>query len=137
MRDFSSGYISQDETIFSPSPNCVENQNGISRTKRKSPCYALFRINPSLPKRGDFNFMQLLIARRCRFMLLRSPRSTIRGIQQVIDSGTIGKVDVKPERLVDLSLVDGLKNPGLSMLSIKNSPDRLPSPILPAQIQSV
>lgn len=63
-------------------------------------------------------------------MLLRSPRSTIRGIQQVIDSGTIGKVDVKPERLVDLSLVDGLKNPGLSMLSIKNDPDRLPSPII-------
>ena len=70
-------------------------------------------------------------------MLLRSPRSTIRGIQQVIDSGTIGKVDVKPERLVDLSLVDGLKNPGLSMLPIKNDPNRLPSPIITRPIRSV
>lgn len=45
-------------------------------------------------------------------MLLRSSRPTIRGIQQVIDSGTIGKVDVKPERLVDFSLVDELEKSG-------------------------
>jgi hypothetical protein len=29
-----------------------------------------------------------------------------------IDSGTIGKVDVKPERLVDFSLVDALEKSG-------------------------
>jgi hypothetical protein len=40
------------------------------------------------------------------------PRPTIRGIQQVRDSGTIGKVDVKPERLVDFSLVDELAKSG-------------------------
>jgi hypothetical protein len=34
------------------------------------------------------------------------------GIQQVIDSGTIGKVDVKPDRLVDFSLVDELEKSG-------------------------
>jgi hypothetical protein len=45
-------------------------------------------------------------------MMLRSPRPTIRGIQQVIDSGTIGKVDVKLERLVDFSLVDELEKSG-------------------------
>jgi len=44
--------------------------------------------------------------------MLRSPRPTIRGIQQVIDSGTLGKVDVKPERLVDFSLVDELERTG-------------------------
>lgn len=44
--------------------------------------------------------------------MLRSPRPTIRGIQQVIDSGTIGKVDVKPDRLVDFSLVDELEKSG-------------------------
>lgn len=44
--------------------------------------------------------------------MLRSPRPTIRGIQQVIDSGTIGKVDVKPDRLVDFSLVDEVEKSG-------------------------
>ena len=70
-------------------------------------------------------------------MMLRSPRPTIRGIQQVIDSGTIRKVDVNPNGWLTFRLWTSMKNPGLSMLSIKNSPDRLPSPILPAQIQSV
>lgn len=42
----------------------------------------------------------------------RSPRPTLKGIQQVIDSGTIGKVDVKPERLVDFSLVEELEKSG-------------------------
>jgi len=44
--------------------------------------------------------------------LLRAPRPTVKGIQQVIDSGTIGKVDVKAERLVDMSLVDELEKSG-------------------------
>jgi len=44
--------------------------------------------------------------------MLRSPRPTLKGIQQVIDSGTIGKVDVKPERLVDFSLVEELEKSG-------------------------
>jgi ABC-type nitrate/sulfonate/bicarbonate transport system substrate-binding protein len=44
--------------------------------------------------------------------LLRVPRPTVKGIQQVIDSGTVGKVDVKAERLVDMSLVDELDKAG-------------------------
>jgi NitT/TauT family transport system substrate-binding protein len=44
--------------------------------------------------------------------LLRVPRPTLRGIQQVIDSGTVGKVDVKAERLVDFSIVDELEKSG-------------------------
>ena len=44
--------------------------------------------------------------------LLRSPKPTVKGIQQVIDSGTLGKVDVKAEQLVDFSIVDGLKKSG-------------------------
>jgi len=44
--------------------------------------------------------------------MLRSPRPTLKGIRQVIDSGTIGKVDVKPERLVDFSLVEELEKNG-------------------------
>jgi len=44
--------------------------------------------------------------------LLRVPRPTVKGIQQVIDSGTVGKVDVKAERLVDMSLVDELEKSG-------------------------
>ena len=44
--------------------------------------------------------------------MLRSPRPTLKGIQQVIDSGTIGKVGVKPERLVDFSLVEELEKSG-------------------------
>jgi NitT/TauT family transport system substrate-binding protein len=42
----------------------------------------------------------------------RSPRPTLKGVQQVIDSGTIGKVDVKAERLVDMSLVEELEKSG-------------------------
>ena len=41
-----------------------------------------------------------------------SPRPTLKGIQQVIDSGTIGKIDVKAERLVDMSLVNELEKSG-------------------------
>jgi hypothetical protein len=63
-------------------------------------------------------------------MMLRSPRPTIRGIQQVIDSGTIRKVDVNPNGWLTFRLWTSMKNPGLSMLSIKNDPDRLPSPII-------
>jgi NitT/TauT family transport system substrate-binding protein len=44
--------------------------------------------------------------------LLRVPRPTVKGIQQVIESGTVGKIDVKPERLVDMSLVDELEKSG-------------------------
>lgn len=44
--------------------------------------------------------------------LERIPRPTLKGIQQVIDSGTIGKIDVKPERLVDFSIVDELEKSG-------------------------
>jgi NitT/TauT family transport system substrate-binding protein len=44
--------------------------------------------------------------------MLRSPRPTVKGVQQVIESGTLGKVDVKPERLVDFSLVDELEKSG-------------------------
>ncbi len=44
--------------------------------------------------------------------LLRVPRPTLKGIQQVIDSGTVGKGDIKADRLVDLSLVDELEKVG-------------------------
>ena len=44
--------------------------------------------------------------------LEKVPRPTLKGIQQVIDSGTIGKIDVKPERLVDFSIVDELEKNG-------------------------
>jgi NitT/TauT family transport system substrate-binding protein len=44
--------------------------------------------------------------------LEKIPRPTLKGIQQVIDSGTIGKIDVKPERLVDFSVVDELEKSG-------------------------
>jgi ABC-type nitrate/sulfonate/bicarbonate transport system substrate-binding protein len=44
--------------------------------------------------------------------LEKIPRPTLKGIQQVIDSGTIGKIDVKPERLVDFSIVDELEKSG-------------------------
>jgi ABC-type nitrate/sulfonate/bicarbonate transport system substrate-binding protein len=44
--------------------------------------------------------------------MLRSPRPTLKGVQQVIESGTLGKVDVKPERLVDFTLVDELEKSG-------------------------
>ncbi|HEX9453340.1 MAG TPA: ABC transporter substrate-binding protein, partial [Candidatus Binatia bacterium] len=43
---------------------------------------------------------------------LRAPRPTLKGIQQVIDSGTVGKVDVKADRLVDFSIVDELAKSG-------------------------
>ena len=44
--------------------------------------------------------------------MLRSPRPTLKGIQQVIDSGTLGKVDVKPEKLVDFSIIEELEKNG-------------------------
>jgi NitT/TauT family transport system substrate-binding protein len=44
--------------------------------------------------------------------LEKIPRPTLKGIQQVIDSGTMGKIDIKPERLVDLSIVDELEKSG-------------------------
>ena len=44
--------------------------------------------------------------------LEKVPRPTLKGIQQVIDSGTIGKIDIKPERLVDFSIVDELEKNG-------------------------
>lgn len=44
--------------------------------------------------------------------LLRAPRPTLKGIQQVIDSGTVGKVDVKADRLIDFSIVDELEKSG-------------------------
>jgi hypothetical protein len=44
--------------------------------------------------------------------MLRSPRPTLKGIQQVIDSGTLGKIDIKADRLVDFSIVDELEKSG-------------------------
>jgi hypothetical protein len=44
--------------------------------------------------------------------LEKIPRPTLKGIQQVIDSGTIGKIDIKAERLVDFSIVDELEKSG-------------------------
>ncbi len=45
--------------------------------------------------------------------LQRTPRPTLKGIQQVIDSGIAGKkIDLKAERLVDLSIVDELERSG-------------------------
>jgi len=44
--------------------------------------------------------------------LEKIPRPTLKGIQQVMDSGTLGKIDVKAERLVDFSIVDELEKSG-------------------------
>jgi NitT/TauT family transport system substrate-binding protein len=42
----------------------------------------------------------------------RVPRPTLKGIQHVLDSGMMGKVDIKPEKLVDFSIVDELEKSG-------------------------
>jgi hypothetical protein len=45
--------------------------------------------------------------------LQRVPRPTLKGVQQVIDSGMAGKkIDFKAEKLVDLSIVDELERSG-------------------------
>jgi len=45
--------------------------------------------------------------------LQKSPRPTLKGLQQVIDAGVGGKkIDLKAERLVDLSLIDELEKNG-------------------------
>jgi len=45
--------------------------------------------------------------------LQRVPRPTLKGVQQVIDSGMGGKkIDLKTEKLVDLSIVDELERSG-------------------------
>jgi NitT/TauT family transport system substrate-binding protein len=45
--------------------------------------------------------------------LQRVPRPTLKGIQQVIDSGLAGKkIDLKAEKLVDLSILDELERSG-------------------------
>lgn len=44
--------------------------------------------------------------------MLRSPRPTLKGVQQAIDSGTLGKVDVKADKMVDFSLVEELEKNG-------------------------
>lgn len=45
--------------------------------------------------------------------LQRTPRPTLKGIQQVIDSGMAGKkIDIKAERLVDMSILDELERSG-------------------------
>jgi NitT/TauT family transport system substrate-binding protein len=45
--------------------------------------------------------------------LQRVPRPTLKGIQQVIDSGMAGrKIDLKAEKLVDLSILDELERSG-------------------------
>jgi ABC-type nitrate/sulfonate/bicarbonate transport system substrate-binding protein len=44
--------------------------------------------------------------------ILKVPRPTVKGIQYVIDSGMVGKVDIKPDKLVDLSIVDELEQSG-------------------------
>ena len=43
---------------------------------------------------------------------LRVPRPTLKGVQQAIDSGTLGKIDVKAEKLVDFSIVEELEKSG-------------------------
>jgi ABC-type nitrate/sulfonate/bicarbonate transport system substrate-binding protein len=44
--------------------------------------------------------------------MLKIPRPTVKGIQYVIDSGMVGKIDIKPDKLVDLSIVDELEQSG-------------------------
>ena len=44
--------------------------------------------------------------------LQRVPRPTLKGIQSVIDSGMVGKIDIKADRIVDFSIVDELENSG-------------------------
>ena len=45
--------------------------------------------------------------------LQKIPRPTLKGIQQVLDSGVAGKkIDLKAERLVDLSILDELERSG-------------------------
>jgi hypothetical protein len=42
----------------------------------------------------------------------RVPRPTLKGVQHVLESGMVGKVDIKPEKLVDFSIVDELEKSG-------------------------
>ena len=44
--------------------------------------------------------------------MLKVPRPTVKGIQYVIDSGMVGKIDIKPDKLVDLSIVEELEQNG-------------------------
>jgi NitT/TauT family transport system substrate-binding protein len=44
--------------------------------------------------------------------LQRVPRPTLKGIQLVIESGLAGKVDIKPDSLVDFSIVEELEQNG-------------------------
>lgn len=44
--------------------------------------------------------------------LQRVPRPTLKGIQSVIDSGMVGKIDIKADRIVDFSIVDELEKNG-------------------------
>jgi hypothetical protein len=41
--------------------------------------------------------------------LQKVPRPTLQGIQAVIDSGMVGKIDIKADRIVDVSIVDDLE----------------------------
>ena len=44
--------------------------------------------------------------------LQKVPRPTLKGIQMVIDSGMVGKIDIKADRIVDFSIVDELEKSG-------------------------
>jgi len=44
--------------------------------------------------------------------LQKVPRPTLQGIQAVIDSGMVGKIDIKADRIVDVSIVDELEKSG-------------------------
>jgi hypothetical protein len=44
--------------------------------------------------------------------LQKVPRPTLQGIQAMIDSGMVGKIDIKADRIVDVSIVDELEKSG-------------------------
>ena len=44
--------------------------------------------------------------------LQKVPRPTLKGVQLVIDSGMVGKIDIKADRIVDVSIVDELEKSG-------------------------
>ena len=49
------------------------------------------------------------------------PRPTLQGIQAVIDSGMVGKIDIKADRIVDFSIVDELEKADSSIPSTKDN----------------
>ena len=51
------------------------------------------------------------MARVCR-ALAKSSATDIEGYSGVIDSGMVGKIDIKADRIVDVSIVDELEKSG-------------------------